>query len=236
MIDHLIIEPMSENLLVWRCLHWGALTPANIDQLPTNPQVNWQYIKTRNIPLIKKIISVYGTCAMLARDGDSIVGTLRFYPKVLCTFSDEGLGLCLQQKSPAGPTDQFSEQEFLPVEKLNDKTLFVHCLFIVAPDNNPEHYRRQGLASLMVRELIKWAVDNNWDAIEANAYEEIPFLYAVAGVAGRVFWEKLGFRVIQQDKEPGMKGEIFNVILKSAVEAGIPVSNAANRYRMRLKF
>jgi hypothetical protein len=235
MNDHLIIEPMTENFLVWRCLHGGAFDFANIDHPKPNPQVDWQYIKTRNTPLLKKLISTYGTCAILARDGNLIIGTLRFYPKVLCTFSGEGLGLCLQQRYPAGPSDQFVNQELLPAHKLRDKTLFVHCLFIAASDNDPDRYRRKGLATLMVRELIKWGIKNKWDGIEASAYEEIPTLYAISGVAGKLFWEKLGFQVIQQDTEPGMKGEILEVILKSAAEVGIPLKDTTNRYRMRLE-
>jgi len=235
MNDHFIIEPMTENFIVWRCLHGGTLDSANINQPKPNAQLDWNYIKTRNVLLLKKIISTYGTCAILARDGNSIIGTLRFYPKVLCNFTDEGLGLCLQQVYPAGPSLQFAEQEFSPVSELSDKTLFVHCLFIVAPDNDPDCYRRKGLATRMVRELIQWCIKNKWDAIEANAYEEIPYLYAISGVTGRSFWEKLGFRVIQKDTEPGMNGEILKIILNSAVKAGIPIEDIKNRYRMRLE-
>ncbi|MFZ7104477.1 MAG: hypothetical protein ACOWWO_17735 [Peptococcaceae bacterium] len=237
MIDRLVVEPMTENFLVWRCLHGGALEPANIDHPMSNPEIDWQYIKTRNVPLLKKLITTYGTCALIVRDGDSIVATLRFYPKALCTFIDTegGLGFCLQQRFPAGPSDRLLEQELLPTCQLSDKTLFVHCLFVIAPDNEPSRYRRKGLATLMVSELVKWGIKNKWNAIEANAYQEIPILYAISGVAGRVFWEKLGFQVIRQDTEPGMNGEILEVILKDAARVGIPIKDARNRYRMRLE-
>jgi hypothetical protein len=211
------------------------LDATTIDHPMPNPQVDWPRIKTRNVPLLKKLITTYGTCAMLARDGNSIVATLRFYPKALCTFTDSGLGFCLQQKFPAGPPDQLLEHELSPVEKLDEKTLFVHCLMIVAPKDEPDRYRRKGLATQLVRELIRWSIKNKWDAIEANAYEEIPILYAISGVAGRRFWEKLEFRVIQQDIEPGISGEILEAVCKDAIEVGIPIRDATNRYRMRLE-
>ncbi len=235
MNDPLIIEPMTAGFPVWRCLHGGALEPSTIDSPKQNPDVDWEYVNRRNVPLLKKLISTYGTCAILARDGGSVVGTLRFYPKELCEFSDEGAGFCLQQKFPAGPSDLFVEQEMPPPDKLGDRTLFVHCLFIVAPANDPDRYRRRGLATRMVRELIGWAVKNNWDAVEANAYEEIPMLYAISGVAGIRFWEKLGFSVVGQDTEPGMKGEILELVAKSAVENGISEKDVTRRYRMRIE-
>jgi hypothetical protein len=235
MVDHLIIEPMTESFVVWRCLHGGALDATTIDHPMPNPQVDWPHTKTRNVPLLKKLIATYGTCAMLARDGDSIVATLRFYPKALCTCTDSGPGFCLQQEFPAGPPDQLAAQELPPVEKLDDKTLFVHCLMIVAPKDEPDRYRRKGLATHLVGELIRWSIKNKWDAIEANAYEEIPILYAISGVAGRRFWEKLGFRAIRQDIEPGISGEILEAVRKDAIAVGVPIRDATNRYRMRLE-
>ena len=106
---------------------------------------------------------------------------------------------------------------------------------IVAPKDEPDRYRRKGLATRMVDELIRWSIKNEWDAIEANAYEEIPILYAISGVAGRRFWEKLGFCVIRQDTEPGISGEILESVRKDAIAVGIPIRDATNRYRMRLE-
>jgi hypothetical protein len=199
MVDRLIIEPMTSDFVVWRCPHTGALNKTNIDHPMPNPQVNWPRVRARNLPLLNKLLATYGTCALLARDDDAIVATLRFYPKALCTFTDSGLGFCLQQEFPAGPPDQLALRELSPLDMLDDKTLFVHCLMVAAPEDEPDRYRRKGLATRMVRELISWSRRGNWSAIEASAYEEIPYLYAISGVAGKRSWEKLGFRVIQQD-------------------------------------
>jgi len=231
----LIIEPMGEDFILWRCLHGGPLNAKTIESPQAHPDIDWPLTRARNVPLIKKLMQIYGTCAIVARDGAKVVGTLRFYPKALCEFGEGGAAFCLQQRYPAGPADDLVERDFPPLPRLSEKTLFVHCLMIASPADEPGRYRRRGLATQLAHELIRWAQGRGWQAIEANAYEEIPWLYAVSGVAGRRFWKKLGFRTAASDTEPGMTGEILETIRKDAVAAGIPAEKAANRYRMRLE-
>jgi GNAT superfamily N-acetyltransferase len=233
MADVLRIEPMTESLLVWRCLHGGTLDATHIDLPGPNPNVDWARARSRNVPLLRKLIATYGTCAMVARDGEAIVATLRFYPKALCTFGNGGLGLCLQQDYPAGPSERLVAGELPVLEKLGDKTLFVHCLMIACPVGHPWRYRRKGLGTRLANELIRWGTEQGWSGIEANAYEEIPTLYAISGVAGKRFWEKLGFRVISRDTEPGIGGEILEAVRKDAMAEGISLADVTNRYRMR---
>jgi len=235
MLDRLTIEPMREEFILWRCLHGGPLSAKNMDNPAPHPEINWPLIRARNIPLLKKVVQTYGSCAIVAREGGETIATLRFYPKALWEFGDGGAAFCLQQRYPAGPSDDLVEREFPRMQELPDKTLFVHCLLIVLPKDDPGRYRRKGLATRLGRELIRWAKKQGWQAIEATAYEEIPMLYAISGVAGRRFWEKLGFGVVNADTEPGMTGELLEAIRKDAVAAGIPAEKAANRYRMRLE-
>jgi hypothetical protein len=234
-MDRLIIEPMGEDLLIWRCLHGGPLSARNIDEPAPNPEVDWAWARARNVPLLKKLAETYGSSAIVARDGDAVVATLRFYPKALCEFGEGGAAFCLQQRYPAGPADDRAAGPFRRLPDLADKTLFVHCMMIVTPKDEPDRYRRQGLATHMARELVRWARERGWAAIEATAYEDIPFLYAIAGVAGKRFWEKLGFRVAISDQEPAMTGPLLEDVRQSALAADIPAEKAANRYRMRLE-
>ena len=234
-MSDLIVGPMGNDLILWRCLHGGPLSWANIDAPAPHPEIDWPSTRARNLPLLEKLIGTYGACAIVARAGEKAIATLRFYPKALCEFGPGGAAFCLQQPYPAGPRDDQAAGAFPPPDALPDKTLFVHCLLIVSPPEEPARYRRKGLATRMALELIRWAREKGWDAIEAHAYEEIPLLYAISGVAGRRFWEKIGFRVVQADTEPGMTGELLEAIRKDAVAAGIPAERAANRYRMRLE-
>jgi len=232
--DNLTVGPMSGDFIVWRCLHGGPLTPETIDRPAPHPQIDWPSTRGRNLPLLGRLVRTYGSCAILAGDGGKIVGTLRFYPKELCSFGEAGAGFCLQQPYPAGPKDDAAERSFPAFVELREKTLFAHCLMVAVPEGGPDRYRRRGLGTRMARELVRWATSAGWEAIEATAYEEIPMLYAIAGVAGRRFWEKLGFRVIHADTEPGMTGRLLEDVRKSAIAAGIPGEKAANRYAMRL--
>jgi hypothetical protein len=234
MPDDLVVEPMAEGFIVWRCLHGGPISRRTIDSPPPNLEVDWPSIRVRNIPLLRKLTRTYGACAILAHDGDEVVGTLRFYPKVLCSFV-EGAGFCLQQTAPAGPKDDLAAGEFRSLEGLTDKTLFVHCLMIASPSGDPGRYRRKGLATRLALELVRWAKNQGWSAIEATSYEEIPMLYAISGVAGRRFWEKLGFSMVHQDTEPAISGDFLETLRKDAVAAGLQPENVANRYRMRFE-
>ena len=82
-------------------------------------------------------MKVYGTTAIIARDGEQVMGTLRFYPKALCSFGETGVGFCLQQEYPAGPADGFAERRVPPLHELIDKALFVHCLMIAPVKDDP---------------------------------------------------------------------------------------------------
>jgi hypothetical protein len=225
---------MREDFILWRCLHGGPINRQNIDVPPANLEVDWPSARARNIPLLMKLTRTYGACAILARDGDDVVATLRFYPKALCSFGGSGLGFCMQQRSPAGPGDDLAARGFPALEGLADATLFVHCLMIASPPGDPNRYRRKGLATRLALELAGWAKRQGWSAIEANAYEEIPMLYAISGVAGRRFWERLGFSMAYQDTEPAISGGLLETLRRDAVAAGLRAENVANRYRMRL--
>jgi len=102
MVENVVVEPMTEEFILWRCLHGGPLARDTIDQWSSAGKMPWERYRERNIPLLEKITRTYGACAIIARDGAEIVGQLRFYPKAICDLEGGG-GLCLQQDYPAGP-------------------------------------------------------------------------------------------------------------------------------------
>ena len=233
-MDSLIIEPMRDEFILWRCLHDGPLSRRTIEDPAPHPEIDWPATRARNVPLLRKLIETYGSCAIMARDGDEAAATLRFYPKALYSFGPDGAAFCLQQPYPAGPKDDAAGRAFPPLEELAEKVLFVHCLMTVSPRDEPARFRRKGLATRMALELVRWAKERGWQAIEAYAYEEIPMLYAISGVAGKRFWEKIGFRAVRADTEPGMTGEVLDAVRRDAEAAGILPERVANRYLMRL--
>ncbi|GAH68962.1 unnamed protein product, partial [marine sediment metagenome] len=99
-------------------------------------------------------------------------------------------------------------------------------------------YQRKGLGSRMVRTLIDWARQQGWSAVEAHAYADLPCWYAVTGQAGKTFWDKLGFRVVESTTEPafaeGGHKAFVETLLKEAADRGIDADIAKTRYTMRL--
>jgi len=72
MIEDVVVEPMTEQFIVWRCLHSGPLSCENIAQWPSDGQIPWEHYRKRNMPLLLKITRTYRACAIIARDGDII--------------------------------------------------------------------------------------------------------------------------------------------------------------------
>ena len=76
MTKDVVIEPVTEKLILWRCLHFGPLCCETSDQWPTDSQIEWEQYRARNIPLLVKLTRTYGACSILARVDDRIVMSL----------------------------------------------------------------------------------------------------------------------------------------------------------------
>ena len=237
MIEELVVEMMGEHFILWRCLHGGPLTRQSIEQWPQDQALPWAEFRARNVPLLSKLTCAYGACAVVARDGDRIVGMLRFYPKAVAAMPGAGRELCLQQKHPAGPLDNFAEADFLPLDQLADKTLFVHCLMTGSSSQKENPYQRKGIGTRMARALIEWAREKGWQAAEATAYEDLDALYAVTGVAGKTFWEKLRFEAAEVGTEPafGQYPELLKTMTEQGQARGLSADAVTTRYTMRLE-
>ncbi len=234
MSDEVVIEPMREDFLLWRCLHSGPVSRETVDLPPADPALPWPSYRARNLPLLLKLTRAYGACAVAARLGDRIVGHLRFYPRQILDMNG-GRGLCLQQDAPCGPSEDLAERDFPPLAEMTDRTLVVHCLMMGSPRLKENPHQRKGLGSRMVRALIEWAANQGWDAIEANAFEDLPVVYEITGCAGRAFWEKLGFALVSREPHPDLRERHpFVLTLEAqAAAAGIAPERARDRLVMR---
>ncbi|MBP8305404.1 MAG: GNAT family N-acetyltransferase [Phycisphaerae bacterium] len=234
-MENVVVEPMTEGFILWRCLHSGPLSRATIDHCPADNPLPWDRYRRRNLPLLVKLTRVYGACAIVARVGDQIVGQLRFYPKAVCTLEGAN-GVCLQQDYPSGPADNLAEKDLPPPEHMEDKTLVVHCLMTGSPHQKENPFQRKGIGSCMVRTLIQWARAHGWDRIEADAFEDLPIVYESTGSAGRTFWEKLGFTVADRHPHPALQGQdpFILTLEEQARAAGIDPQRARDRIVMRM--
>lgn len=238
MLKDVVVEPMTEEFILWRCLHGGPLSRDTIDRWPSEGKMPWERYRERNIPLLVKLTRTYGACAIIARDGAKIVGHLRFYPKAVCDMDGAG-GPCLQQEHPAGPVADFTDSDFPGPAQIEDKTLVVHCLMTGSPQQKENPYQRKGIGSRMVRALIDWAKANGWERIEADSFEDLPIIYEITGSAGHGFWEKMGFHLVDRHphpdlQDPGRFGEFVETLEEQAKSIGIPPERATDRLQMRL--
>jgi hypothetical protein len=235
MVEGVVIEPMTQEFILWRCLHGGPLSCTTIEQLPSDSQMPWERYRQRNIPLLVKLTQTYGACAIVARDGDRIVGQLRFYPRAVCGLEGAG-SLCPLQDFPSGPADNFADKDSPALDRITDKTLAVHCLMTGCSQQNENPYQRKGIGTDMVRALIRWAKANRWERIEADSFEDIPIIYEITGCAGHTFWEKLGFAVADRHPHPDLKGQnpFITTLEEQAKSLGISPARARDRLVMRL--
>ena len=228
------IEPMTEDFILWRCLHSGPLSCDTIDQWPTENPQDWASFKKRNVPLLLQLTKTYGACGIVARTGNEIVGTLRFYPKIICEMKEAGY-LCLQQVAPYGPADDFGTVCFPPLEHIQDRTLVVHCLMTGSPQQKQNPYQRKGIGARMVQELIQWAKKQGWHHIEATSFEDLPIIYEITGNAGCKFWEKLGFHLAKRFPHPELQkpNEFIDALIQQAKSAAISPERARDQLIMR---
>ena len=237
MLENVVIEPMTEEFILWRCLHSGPLSPGTIEQWPADSPISWERCQKRNFPLLVKLTRAYGACAILARANNQVVGHLRFYPKAVRNLDGAG-ELCLLQDYPAGTADDFAHHDFPALTRIEDKTLLVHCLMTGCSQQKENPYQRKGVGSAMVRTLIQWAKTKGWHYIEANAFEDIPIIYEIPGSTGHTFWEKLGFSVIDRYPHPHLQEQEhsqFAATLEDQTRLiGIPPERARDQIVMRL--
>lgn len=203
------IKPMDEKFILWRCLHGGPLSKQAIEQWPEEQADGWKQHRAINVPLLDKLTRTYGACAMIASDGDEIVGMLRFYPKALMAVAKAGQ-MCLQQAHPAGPADDLVDEELPSPAECEDRILEVHCIMTSRPYAGAEEMRicggrclsktdagaRKGIGLKLAKALVAWAREHGWRRIEVTTHPDLDIFYGITGSAGQSFWAKAGFQVV----------------------------------------
>ncbi len=203
---------------------------------------------------MREMIQRYGSCAMLAWEGGKVVGHLRFYPLEITHL--------LEKVSPPPEEYSFfcSSRNF-PVERgvlwvqciETTRPYFAKegsaSLTVVTPQKGPDvvkeasgarHFRtaeeagaRKGLGQKLVRGLIDWAHQNEWKRVVKLAHADVDYMYGIYGGGGKAFWEKAGFRVVGQVRQPTPTDERWRTIVEiQAQEKGMSAEEAWMWYRM----
>jgi hypothetical protein len=77
--------------------------------------------------------------------------------------------------------------------------------------------------------------EEEWEAIEATAYHDLPLVYEITGNAGRNWWKDLGFHVMESLEEEAMKGyrEFVQTLEIQAREKGMDPDKVTQKFIMR---
>lgn len=214
---------MEKSNVLSRCLQGGPVPIHNMDaQIPVFMQ-NYPIDKSEITisegtvkKLLKTICDLYESCAILAYDEDKIVGLLRFYPKIVFDILENITGfrlesLCIQQgrsmKTVLHSLDLLPKKEFL-----TEKTIEIQCFHLVTHYHKGagRDYGGQGIAYNMLKKLIEWAQNHDWDRIVSNAITHIkPLLLWVGGYSIERF-KDLGFSIIDESISNEIKDGVIS--------------------------
>ena len=149
---------MDKDFILSRCVHFGPLRSANVGTVPAHVQGPSKEQLDRNTEFLARLIDAYGSCAMLAVEGDEVVAHARFYPQMIC---DQHSFCCQDPKHPI--TQQMVEMELSMIENPLDRVLRIDC-FLVHKD-----YQGRGLSHALLDGVLDWAKAHDWRAVRAWA-------------------------------------------------------------------
>ncbi len=175
-------------MLLCRCMHGGEVPIA--DAANTIPQVSQEVVER----FLRRMIEMYGSCGVLALDGDVIVGVLWFYPRWVKERFDGPI--CIQGENYEALT-QFESESIPQKETLPAKMLHVECMMVVR--SGDVDYTGRGIGKGMVKYLIVWAKRNHWTRIEAQAISDIKPLMLWSGAYTVARYQALGFERVEEE-------------------------------------
>ena len=191
------IVPMDKTFVLYRCLHAGLLSKSNIEQKSTNVPGLPREQTCRNEKFLKRLISAYGSCAMLAYDGDYVVGYARFYPEIIYSLTSRKHICCQDQHMPI--TSEMADIQMPHINKLSDQTIRISCWFI------DMDYRNQGLSHLLLQHTVEWAREHGWTIVRASAAVNNFWVASRACALMLRTYEKNGFHKTSTNHAPELK-------------------------------
>jgi GNAT superfamily N-acetyltransferase len=149
--------PMNKDFILFCCLHCGLLSPSSIEEKCSLPKGQ----SNRNKKLLARLIDTYGSCAMLAMEGDSVVAHARFYPETIYNQ----FKFCCQDPNHA-ITQEMVEMKLPPLANPAERILRITCFLV------HEDYRGQGLSHKLIDAILEWAKNNAWKSVRCFAYPD----------------------------------------------------------------
>lgn len=176
---------MDNQTLLCRCMHGGSVPLALASD--TIPQVSQSVIER----FLRKMVDSYGSCGVMALDGDTIIGVLWFYP--LWIKEKFGGVVCIQGENYE-TLSHFGLNTIPGKEELPDRILWIECLMVVR--SVIVDYTGRGIGKGMLEYLLGWAKENQWSRIRAQAIADIKPLMLWSGMYTVSRYQALGFEVV----------------------------------------
>lgn len=174
--------PMNKDFILFYCLHCGPLSPSTIDEKCSLPKEQ----SNRNKKLLARLIDTYGSCAMLAMEGDSVVAHARFYPQIIYNQ----FKFCCQDPKHA-ITQEMVKMNLPPLANPAERILRITCFFV------HKDYRGQGLSHKLIDAILEWAKNNGWKGVRCFAYLDNYWLASEMCTPMLRTYSKHGFKKIE---------------------------------------
>jgi len=187
MIDY---QMMREGWVLTSCLHSGPIALSEVTRAAESP--SWLE-RDAKLPAgtiargLNALCARYGSCGVMAVDGDAVVGKVRFGPALAQDLIPE----CAQQFADRWPS-------FDPDGLPPSKALRIWCVQVV----DDGRYRRRGIATAMLERAIAWAREEGWEEIHAGATLAIGPLLEWTGAFSVDAYARLGFSVAASRVSP----------------------------------
>ncbi len=245
MIEYRMMDETS--LLCW-CVHGGPVAMEELrGDAPVGIESEAGVAPGSVAKFLGALCRVYGSCAVLAIDGDKVVGKVRFYPKPV--FEELNEDPCLQQVPQVRAIAAVDTESLVPKESLSPKALRTFCYQVAdgheeAAEAGTSAYRGRGIATGMLKTLIEWARAEGWEEIHSSASRSIPPLMSWIGCLGVDSYLRLGFEVTSErcnesfkegviSQRQGHHGEAIKAMWEPF--ADLSEDDAARQYLLLLK-
>ncbi len=202
--------PMNKEFILFCCLHCGLLRPSTIEEKCSLPKGQ----SNRNKKFLGRLVDTYGSCAMLAMEGDSVVAHARFYPQAIYNQ----FKFCCQDPNHA-ITQEMVEMKLPPLANPAERILRITCFFV------HKDYQGQGMSHKLIDAILEWAKSNAWKSVRCFAYLDNYWLSSEMCTPMLRTYNKHGFKKIEtvlipeaKDLLQKMKNGEFGAERKNEIE------------------
>lgn len=200
------IRPMDESFVVYRKMYVPPITRENLATGTDNdpaclfeflgseaPQIIDQFLRTQ--------IRAIGSCGILAWESDAVIGKMYFATREMWdAFRQGDCWMCVEHESMPRMIRSLSDERIAALLASPSKTIYVECFNVGHFD---ARYHGKGIASAMLRELVRWAKENGWRRLEIKSCPDVvPFWALGPNVLRRSALEKRGFFLASESACP----------------------------------